>query len=97
MLLNFAQVAVEMGDDSHGRKHLHTVALPPYGAHPERQQPWYEAAMARLFDGEVHAVIWGLQRMKPTDAHAAEETDPLVQYLQLHQELLDDRLACKGA
>ena len=35
--------------------------------------------------------------MKLTDAQAAEETDPLVQYLQLHQELLDDRLARKGA
>jgi len=39
----------------------------PCGVHPERQQEWYEATVAPLFWGEVHGVIWGLQRMKSTD------------------------------
>lgn len=88
--------AVEILDYDHCREHLHKVAVLQYGAHPERQQEWYEAALARLFWGEVHGVIWGLQRMKPTDAQAAEEIDRLIRYLQRHQERLDDRFARKG-
>jgi hypothetical protein len=67
-----------------------------YGAHPERQQEWYEAALARLCWGEVHGVIWGLQRMKPIDAQATEEIDRLMRYLQRHQERLDSRFARTG-
>jgi hypothetical protein len=88
--------AVEILDYYHCSEHLHKVAVLQYGAHPERQQQWYEAALARLFWGEVHGVIWGLQRMKPTDAQAAEEIDKLVRYLQRHQERLDYRFARKG-
>ena len=54
--------AVEMLDDDHGGEPLSKVATLPYGDHPERQQACYEAAVARLFWGEVHGVIWGLQR-----------------------------------
>jgi hypothetical protein len=64
--------------------------------HIERQQQWYEAALARLFYGEVHGVILGLQRMKPTDAQAAQEIAKLIAYLQRHQARLDNRFACKG-
>jgi hypothetical protein len=52
--------------------------------------------VARLFWGEVHGVIWGLQRMKPADAQAADEMDQLIRYLQRHQERLDDRFARKA-
>jgi hypothetical protein len=72
------------------------VAALQYGAHPERQQEWCEAALARLFYGEVHGVIWGLQRMKPTDAQAAQQIATLIAYLQRHQERLDYRFARKG-
>ena len=68
---------------------LHKVAALQYGAHPERQREWCEAALARLFWGEVHGVIWGLQRMQPTDAHAAEAIGKLIRYLQRHQERRD--------
>jgi hypothetical protein len=54
--------AVEILDYYHCSEHLHKVATLQYGAHPERQQEWCEAALARLFYGEVHGVIWGLQR-----------------------------------
>ncbi|HEX9869890.1 MAG TPA: ISKra4 family transposase, partial [Candidatus Tectomicrobia bacterium] len=88
--------AVELLDYYHCREHLHKVAVLPYGAHPARQQAWYEAAVARLSWGEVHGVIWGLQRMKPTDAQAAEEIAKLMSYLQRYQERLDYRFARKG-
>jgi hypothetical protein len=88
--------AVEILDYYHCRAHLHTVAVLQYGAHPERHQQWDEAALARRFYGEVHGVIWGLQRMKPTDAQTAEEIKKLVRYLQRHEARLDYRFARKG-
>jgi hypothetical protein len=88
--------AVEILDYHHCSEHLHRVAVLPYGAPPERPQEWYEAALARLFWGEVHGGIGGLQRMKPTDAQATEEIDRLLRYLQRHQERLDYRFARKG-
>jgi peptidyl-tRNA hydrolase len=88
--------AVEILDDYHCRERLHKVAALQYGAQPERQREWCEAALARLFYGEVHGVIWGLQRMQPADAQAAEEIRQLMAYLQRHQERLDYRFARKG-
>jgi hypothetical protein len=88
--------AVEILDYYHGSERLHKVAALQYGAHPERQREWCEAALARLFYGEVHGVIWGLQRMQPADAKAAEEIRKLIAYLQRHQERLDYRFARKG-
>jgi hypothetical protein len=64
--------------------------------HPERQRAWCEAALARLCYGEVHGVIWGLQRRQPTDAQAAEEIRTLIAYLQRHQARVDYRFARKG-
>ena len=88
--------AVEILDYYHCSERLHKVAALQYGAHPERQQEWCEAALARLFYGEVPGVIWGLQRMKPTDAQAAEAIAKLITYLQRHQGRLDYRVARKG-
>jgi hypothetical protein len=88
--------AVEILDYYHCSEHLHKVAALQYGTHPERQREWCEAALARLFYGEVHGVIWGLQRMKPADTQAAAEIGKLIRYLQRHQERLDYRFARKG-
>jgi hypothetical protein len=88
--------AVEILDYYHCSEHLYKVAALQYGAHPERQREWCEAALARLFYGEVHGVIWGLQRMKPADAQAAEDIAKLIRYLQRHQARLDYRFARKG-
>src|ERR671914_1959766 len=88
--------AVEILDYYHCSERLHKVAALQYGAQPERQREWCEAALARLFYGEVHGVIWGLQRMQPTDAYAAQEIAKLIAYLQRHQERLDYRFARKG-
>jgi len=88
--------AVEILDYYHCSERLHKVAVLQYGAQPERQREWCEAALARLFYGEVHGVIWGLQRMKPRGAPAAEAIAKLIAYLQRHQERLDYRFARKG-
>jgi hypothetical protein len=88
--------AVEILDYYHCSERLHKVAALQYGAQPERQREWCEAALARLFYGEVHGVIWGLQRMKPVDAPTADEIAKLVRYLQRHQERLDYRFVRKG-
>jgi hypothetical protein len=88
--------AVEILDYYHCSERLHKVAALQYGAQPERQREWCEAALARLFYGEVHGVIWGLQRMTPVDAPAAEAIAKLIAYLQRHQERLDYRFARKG-
>jgi hypothetical protein len=88
--------AVEILDYYHCSEHLYKVAALQYGAQPERQREWCEAALARLFYGEVHGVIWGLQRMKPPNAQAAEAIAKLIRYLQRHQERLDYRFARKG-
>jgi hypothetical protein len=88
--------AVEILDYYHCREHLHKVAALPYGTHPERPREWCEAALARLFYGEVHGGIWGLQRMQPADTQAAAEIGKLIRDLQRHQERLDYRFARKG-
>ncbi len=88
--------AVEMLDYYHGSEHVYQVAALQYGDQPARQQEWCEATLARLFWGEVSGVIWGLQRMKPTDAQAAPEIATLIAYLPRHQERLDYRFARKG-
>jgi peptidyl-tRNA hydrolase len=97
---NQAQVlfpsAVEILDYYHCSERLHQVAALQYGMHPERQREWCEAALTRLFYGEVHGVIWGLQRMQPTDAQAAEAIRKLIAYLQRHQARVDYRFVRKG-
>jgi hypothetical protein len=85
--------AVEILD--HCSEHLYKVAALQYGAHPERQREWCETALARFLWGEVYGVIWGLQRMKPTDAPATGEIAKLIRYLQRHQARLDYRFARK--
>jgi hypothetical protein len=88
--------AVEILDSYHGGEQRHQVAVLPSGAHPARPHAWYDATVARLCWGEVHGVIWGLQRMNATKAQAAQESDRLIRYLQRHQERLDSRYARQG-
>lgn len=85
--------AVEIRDDDQGCEHLSKVAGRQDRDHPERPYAWCEAAVARRFWGEVHGVIWGLQRMNPADTHAADESDTLIRSVPRHQERLDDRCA----
>jgi len=88
--------AVAIVDADHGRAQRPQVAAWHERAPPARQPAWCEAAVARLVWGAVPGGIWGLPRMPPTAAHAAEEIAQLSRSLQRHQERLDERCARQG-
>ena len=88
--------AVELVDDDPGGAPLSKGAGLPDRAHPERPYEGCEAAVARLFWGEGPGVLWGLQRMKPAEAQAADELDTLIRSRPRHQARLDDRVARKA-
>jgi len=88
--------AVQILDYYHCSGHLHKVASAQFGDYPEKRTEWVEATVARLFCGEVQAVISDLQRMKARDAQAAEEIRRLIVYLTNNQERVDYGFARKG-
>jgi hypothetical protein len=88
--------AVQVLDYYHCSGHLHKVASVQFSDNPEKGTEWVEATVARLFCGEVHAVINGLQRMEARDAQAAEEIRKLIGYLTNNQERVDYGFARKG-
>jgi len=88
--------AVQVLDYYHCSEHLHKVACVQFSDNPEKQTEWVEATVARLFCGEVQAVIDGLQVMKARDAQAAEEIRKLIGYLTNNQRRVDYGFARKG-
>jgi len=88
--------AVQILDYYHCSEHLHQVASLQFGHHPEQASEWMEATVARLFWGEVQAVIDGLQSMQAHDAQAAEEIRKLMGYLTNNQGRVDYGFARKG-
>jgi hypothetical protein len=57
----------EILDYFHCSEHVHKLADKQYHEDKDRQAVWIESTMARLNDGDVEAVIWGLQRMDPAN------------------------------
>jgi len=88
--------AVQILDYYHCSEHLHKVASVQYGDNPEKETEWVETTLARLFCGEVQAVIEGLQGIEAKDAQAAEEIKKLVGYLTNNQERVNYGFARKG-
>jgi hypothetical protein len=88
--------AVQVLDYYHCSEHLHKVASVQFGDNPEKEIEWVEAAVARLFCGEVQAIINDLQRMKSRDAQAAEEIRKLIEYLTNNQGRVNYGSARKG-
>jgi len=88
--------AVEILDYYHCREHLHKVASLHYGDDPEKEREWIEATLARLFCGEVHRAIWGLQRMKAKAPEEAQEIRKLIGYLTNNQDRVHYGFARKG-
>jgi hypothetical protein len=70
----------EILDYSHCSERVHHVAR-LQDPEPTQQADWMEATRARLNFGEVASVIWGLHRMAPASADAAEEIRKLIGYL----------------
>jgi hypothetical protein len=77
--------AVQVLDYYHCSGHLHKLASVQFSDNPEKGTEWVEATVARLFCGEVQAVINGLQRMEARDAQAAEKIRKLTGYLTNNQ------------
>ena len=88
--------AVQILDYYHCSGHLHRLASGQFGDSPQKAMEWVEATIARLFCGEVQAVIEGLQGMKARDAEAAEEIRKLIVYLTNNQGRVDYGFARKG-
>lgn len=88
--------AKEILDYYHCAEHIYQVAQVHYAHSLETALEWVEATMARLFCGEVPAVIWGLQRMQPQDAQAATEITRAIHYLEANQDRIDYAAARKG-
>lgn len=88
--------AVQILDYYHCGGHLHKLASVQFGDHPERATEWVEATIARLFCGEVQAVIEGLQHMKARDIQAADEIRKLIVYLTNNQGRVNYGFARKG-
>lgn len=88
--------AVQVLDHYHCCERLHEVASAQFDSHPEQQTEWVEATIARLFCGEVSAVIVDLKHIKATHARAAEKIRKLTGYLTNNQERVSYGSARKG-
>jgi hypothetical protein len=90
---NHLKAAFPMGkeilDYYHCSENVHQVAKIQFGNNEFEQVMWIESVMARLNFGEVESVIWGLQRMKPASAEAAEEMRQLIGYLRNNAHRID--------
>jgi hypothetical protein len=86
----------EILDYYHCSERVHEVAKAQYGGDEFEQVLWIESVMARLNFGEVESVIWGLQRMKPTSAEAAEEIRQLIGYLKNNAHRIDYQRCKRG-
>jgi len=78
-------------DYFHCAEHIHKVAKLQYGEKSQKCLEWVESTIARLNYAEVDNVIWGLQRMKPSDSLTKEEIRKLIGYLQNNRERIHYR------
>lgn len=88
--------AKEILDYYHCSEHIYRIAQVHYAESPEQALEWVEATMARLFCGEVAAVIWCLQRLQPHDVEAATAIRQGIHYLEQNQERINYQAARKG-
>ena len=83
-------------DYYHCSEHIHKVASLQYARDEDQQALWIESTMARLFYGNVGAVMWGLERMNPSGPEAAIEIRNLITYLGNNEDRIDYRRAKRG-
>jgi len=86
----------EILDYYHCSEHIHKLAEFQYPKDYDRQAMWIESTMARLHQGEVDAVIWGLQRMSAVNDDAKREIKKLIVYLGNNKHRIDYSSAKKG-
>lgn len=88
--------AKEVLDYYHCSEHIHKVAEAQYPDDKNQRALWIESTMARLFVGDVHSVIWGLQRMNPASRDADEEIRKLIGYLENNEHRIDYKALRRG-
>ncbi len=88
--------AREVLDYYHCSEHIHKLAEVQYPDDKNQMALWIESTMARLFVGDVQAVIWGLQRMQPSSKEAGEEIRKLVGYLENNEHRIDYQAMRRG-
>ncbi len=86
----------EILDYYHCSEHVHKVAEIQYAEDENKQVLWIESTMAKLNDGDVSAVIFGLQRMKPASEKAEEELRKLIVYLKNNAHRIDYKAVKRG-
>jgi hypothetical protein len=86
----------EILDYYHCSEHVHKVAEIQYADDQNQQVLWIESTMARLNDGDVGAVVWGLERMNPATKIAGEEIRKLIVYLKRNANRIDYKAFKRG-
>lgn len=86
----------EILDYYHCSEHIHQLAEIQYAGAQGQQALWIESTMARLNEGEVEAVIWGLQRMTPSSEAAQETIRKLIVYLKNNAKRIDYKAFKRG-
>jgi len=88
--------AREVLDYYHCSEHIHKLAEVQYPDDKNQRALWIESTMARLFVGDVQAVIWGLQRMHTASEPAGEEIRKLIGYLENNEHRIDYQALRRG-
>ncbi len=86
----------EILDYYHCSEHIHKFAEIQYPDDKDRQTLWIESTMARLNEGEVESVIWGLQRINSPSDVASKENEKLITYLRNNQHRIDYNRVKRG-
>ena len=86
----------EILDYYHCSEHVHKVAELQYAGDESQQALWIESTMARLNEGDVGSVIWGLDRMNPVSKHAEEEINKLGVYLNNNAHRINYKAVKRG-
>lgn len=86
----------EILDYYHCSEHVHKVAEIQYAGDENQQNLWIESTMARLNEGDVSSVIWGLQRMNPASQASEEELRKLINYLENNAHRIDYNAVKRG-
>lgn len=86
----------EILDYYHCSEHVHKVAENQYADDASQQMLWIESTMARLNEGDVGAVIWGVERMNPTSKEAEKEIQKLGVYLSNNSHRINYKAVKRG-
>ena len=86
----------EILDYYHCSEHVHKVAEIQYADDVSQQALWIESTMARLNEGDVGSVIWGLDRMNPVSKQAGEEIEKLAGYLNNNAHRINYKAVKRG-